>query len=194
MVKYKNFEDTSKKNNTDLSINLKQNEDRFIYLTGEINEDKAKEVVERLLELQNIDPLEKITIIINSCGGEIYSMFAITDVMDILYPPIRTICAGTSCSAAAYIFLCGKKGYRFMTKHSSLLIHQVSGGMWGTTKDVNIEIENMKYLQRQMVEEISSKSFLSKEEVEQMIDRDCYIRPEEAIKYGMCDGIIDRLI
>ena len=185
---------TSKKMQFDTVIDQQVDNNRYIYLTGDINEDKAKEVIERMLELQEIDPLEEITMIINSYGGEVYSMFAITDMMEIIIPPIKTVCVGTCCSAAAFIFLYGEKGKRFMTKHSSLLIHQVSGGMWGTTKDVNIEIENMKYLQKQMVEEISHRSALSTEEVDAMIDRDCYIKPEEAIKYEMCDGIIERLL
>ena len=75
---------TSKKMQFDTVIDQQVDNNRYIYLTGDINEDKAKEVIERMLELQEIDPLEEITMIINSYGGEVYSMFAITDMMEII--------------------------------------------------------------------------------------------------------------
>jgi ATP-dependent Clp protease, protease subunit len=167
--------------------------DRFIYINGFIDEEKSKEVIERLLELQSNDPLEEITIILNSGGGEIYSMFAITDMMDIMHTDIRTICIGSAMSAAQFIFTCGSKGKRFMTKHSSLMMHQVSGGAYGTGKDIDVQVKEIKFLQGEMIKEISTRSSLSVEEIKKFIDRDFYIRPEQAIEFGLCDDIIGRL-
>ena len=175
------------------SILSNDEKDRFIYLSGSVDEDKAKDVIEKLLELQTADPMEEITMVINSGGGDIYSMFAITDMMDNIYTPIRTICLGTAQSAAAFIFTCGTKGRRFMTKHSSLMIHQVSGGAGGTTKDIDVQVREIKFLQNEMNEEITKRSDLSKNEIEKLIDRDFYIRPQQAIEYGLCDDIIKRI-
>jgi len=175
------------------SILSNDDKDRFIYLSGNVDEDKAKDVIEKLLELQTADPLEEITMVINCGGGEIYSMFAITDMMDIMYAPIRTICLGSAMSAAAFIFTCGTKGLRFMTQHSSLMMHQVSGGAFGTTKDINVQVAEIKFLQEEMIKEISKRSELSYDQIKELIDRDCFIRPQQAIDYGFCDGIIGRL-
>jgi len=167
--------------------------DRFIYINGEINEDKAKDVIEKLLELQAADPISDITIIINSCGGEVYSMFSITDTMDVITPDIRTVCLGTSQSAAAFIFICGAIGKRYMTKHSSLMIHQVSGGVGGTSKDLDVTVKHIRSLQNDMIEEISNRSKLSIDQVKGFIDRDFYIKPEKAIEYGLCEGVLKML-
>lgn len=166
---------------------------RFIYVDGNIDEDKAKDVIERLLELQTEDPLVEVTMIINGCGGEIYSMFAITDSMDMIYPPVRTICLGTAQSASAFIFLCGEKGKRFMSPHSGLMLHQVSGGTQGTSSDIDVQVNHMRHLQKQMIGEIANRSSLDEDRVKALIDRDCHIDPERAIEFGMCDGIIERL-
>lgn len=168
--------------------------DRFIYLTGDIDEDKARDVIEKLFEMQSADPLEDITLIVNSSGGEVYSMFSITDAMDIITPPIRTVCLGTSQSAAAFIYICGTIGKRFMTRHSSLMIHQVSGGVGGTTKDIDVTVKHIKELQNEMIKEISFRSKLTVDEVKSFIDRDFYISPEQAIEYGLCEGILERLV
>jgi len=189
-----NMKPTSSSEKKNDSINLTSTEkDRFVYLNGIIDEEKSKDIIEKLLELQSKDPLEEITIIINSMGGEIYSMFAIIDIMDILLPSIRTISLGLSASASAFIFICGTIGRRFMTKHSSLMLHQASGGTHGTVKDIDVTVREIKYLQSQVVEGIANRSKLTIEEIKGLIDRDFYIRPEKAIEFGLCDGIIERL-
>jgi ATP-dependent Clp protease, protease subunit len=182
--------DKDKGKDNNLSTNDK---DRFIYLNGFIDEDKAKDIIERLLELQNNDPLDEITMIINSGGGEIYSMFAITDMMDIMHTPIRTVCLGSAMSAAQFIFTCGTPGKRYMTKHSSLMMHQVSGMAGGTVKDVDAQVDEMRYLQKEMIKEIEGRSDLTVDEIKKFINTDFYIRPEQAIEFGLCDGIIERL-
>lgn len=167
--------------------------DRFIYISGDIDEEKSKDVIEKLLELQLNDPLSEITIVVNSCGGEVYSMFSITDMMDVIRSPIRTVCVGTAQSAAAFIFICGDIGRRFMTKHSSLMIHQVSGGTGGTAKDIDVTVNHIKSLQEDMVIEMAKRSKLTTDRIRSFIDRDFYITPEKAIDYGLCEGILERL-
>jgi ATP-dependent Clp protease, protease subunit len=167
--------------------------DRFIYINGDIDEDKAKDVIEKLFEFQASDPLSDINMIINSCGGEVYSMFSITDTMDVITPDIRTVCLGTAQSAAAFIFICGTIGKRFMTKHSSLMIHQVSGGIGGTSKDMDVTVKHIRELQSDMIEEIANRSKLTLDQVRGFIDRDFYIKPKDAIEYGLCEGVLERL-
>ena len=167
--------------------------ERFIYLSGEVDEEKAKEVAEKLLEFQSKDPLDIITIIINSYGGEAHSMFAIIDMMDIITCPVRTIVVGKAMSAAAFILICGEPGMRSMSRNSQLMIHQVSGGTSGTTRDIEIEVEEHKRMQKQAIQEIVDRSSLTYDNVETLIDRDAYITPEKALEFGFCDEIIRRL-
>ncbi|HRR50089.1 MAG TPA: ATP-dependent Clp protease proteolytic subunit [Bacteroidales bacterium] len=167
--------------------------DRIIYIVGNLDENLAREVNERLLDYQAEAPLKEITLILDCYGGEVDSMFAVTDMMNIIMSPIRTICIGKAMSAAAFIFINGKKGRRFMTPHSRLMFHQISSWHGGTLADVVIDTEEIKFLQNQMVEEIAMRSKLSSKEVIKLIDRNTYLRPEEAIKLGMCDGLIKRL-
>lgn len=167
--------------------------DRCIYLTGPVGEEMAKETICLLLEFQRQDPLREVTIILDSYGGEVDSMFAITDVMEMVVTPIRTICIGKAMSAAAFIFLSGVKGRRFMTRHSRLMFHQMSSSHWGAVSDILISTNEIRFLQEQMVEDTSKRCNLKPDEVRALIDRESYIRPEDAIKMGMCDKIIDKL-
>lgn len=176
------------------SLTTQSKGNRFVYVNGEINEDKAKETVERLLELQYEDPMTEITMVVNGPGGEIYSMFAVVDAIDIISPPVRTICLGASHSASAFIFICGTEGRRFMSRHSSIMLHQVSGGTFGTVKDMKPQIEHIRELQDKMIEEMALRSNLSKEEVTKLIDRDCHISIEKAMEMGFCDGVITSLV
>jgi ATP-dependent Clp protease protease subunit len=169
--------------------------DRFIYILGEINSETARDVIAMLLDYQCSDPMREVTVILDSYGGEVDSMFAITDVMDIMITPIRTICLGKAMSAAAFLFICGTCGRRFMTKHSRLMFHQMSQmNTGGTVSDIIINTEEIKFLQGQMIEEITKRSKISSaEKVQKLIDRDTYLRPEQAIELGFCDGILTRL-
>jgi ATP-dependent Clp protease protease subunit len=143
--------------------------------------------------MQKVDPLKEITLILDSYGGEIDSMFAIVDMMEIIMPPVRTICLGKAMSAAAIIFLYGQKGRRFMTKHSRLMLHQASSFSSGTVSDIVIDTEEIKFLQEQMIHELVKRCSLKEKDIRNIIDRNTYIRPETAMKNGMCDGIIERL-
>lgn len=166
---------------------------RIIYLSGKIDEDTTRDAVHTLLKLQKEDPLSDIKLIVDSYGGLLDSMFAITDTMNLINPQVVTVCLGKAMSAGAFIFANGEKGRRFMAPHSTLMFHQVSGGTWGTTADVSIDIAEQKRLQRLMTEELANRCNLSTVEVEKLIDRDCFLSPHKAMEIGVCDDIITKL-
>lgn len=168
-------------------------DNRIIVLSGTINESITKEVIERLLELQGKSPMEEITLIIDSYGGDVDSMFAITDLMDIIIPDIKTVCIGKAMSASAFIFICGTKGKRLMTKTSRLMLHQLSGFTYGSLKDMDIQVKEARSLQEEMIKIISERSLLDIDSIKDLMDRDRYIRPDDAIEMGLCDGIITKL-
>jgi ATP-dependent Clp protease, protease subunit len=166
---------------------------RIIFISGEINEEVTRSVIHSLLRLQKDDPIQEIKLVIDSYGGYLDSMFAIADTMNLIYPEIETICIGKAMSAAAFIFVNGAKGKRYMTPHSTLMLHQASGATWGTTADIEIKIAQQRKMQELMIKELSDRSNLMVDEVRELIDRDCFLSPEDAIKIGICDGIITRL-
>jgi ATP-dependent Clp protease protease subunit len=73
------------------------------------------------------------------------------------------------------------------------MIHQVSGGVGGTTKDIDATVNHIKDLQYEMIKEIANRSKLTVDDVKKFIDRDFYITPEKAIEYGLCEGILERI-
>jgi ATP-dependent Clp protease, protease subunit len=166
--------------------------DRLIYLSGLLNEDSSRDVIEKLLDYQRKDPLLEITFILDCYGGEVDSMFAVVDMMKIVMSPIRTICVGKAMSAAALIFACGQKGRRFMTANSRLMFHQMSGWHSGPVTDVVIDVEEIKFMQDQMIQRLVEVSNMNADDIRVLIDRNTYLRPEKAIELGICDGIIDR--
>ena len=167
-----------------------KNKGRTILLSTEINDESAMMVVDALLQLQSEDPLKDITIIINSPGGEISSMFAITDMMDMISCDVRTIVLGMAASAASFIATCGTPGKRFISKNSKIMVHSVSGGAIGVIHDINIAVDEIKSLQEQMLEEYSKRTKVNKAEIKNLLERDRYLKPEEAIEMGLVDGII----
>ena len=166
---------------------------RNILLFSDIDENACLQICDGLLDLQNDDISRDITLIINSNGGQVYELFSIIDMMECVNPDIRTIVLGKAMSAGAVLAICGTKGKRFMTKNSRLMLHSVSSGTYGNIHDIKVDIEEFKRLNQQIIEIISERSNLSVKEIEDLIQRDRYILPDEAIKFGFIDGIIESI-
>lgn len=166
---------------------------RIIMLYSDIVNGISQDVNSQLLELQCQDPLKDITLIVNSYGGEIDEMFAIIDMMNIVQPDIRTIVNGKAMSAGAFVAICGTKGKRFMTENSRLMIHSVSGGSVGTVQDIKIDVAELNRANDHIINMVSQKSNLSVSEVKDLMERDRYILPKEAIEMGLIDGILTSL-
>lgn len=170
-----------------------KNKGRVILLCSEINDEAAMMVVDGLLQLQSEDPLKDITMVINSPGGDISAMFAITDMMDMISCDIRTVVLGMAASAASFIAACGTPGKRFISKNSKIMVHSVSGGAFGVIHDINIAVDEIKSLQDQMIEEYVNRTKIDREELKNLLERDRYLKPDDAIKMGLVDNIIKSL-
>lgn len=165
-------------------------ESRVLMLFGEINETSSFGVVQGLLDLQAQNPMNDITFIINSCGGQVDDLFTIIDIMNCIKPDIKTIIIGKAMSAGAYIAINGAKGKRYITENSRIMLHSLSGGTSGSFSDIQIDINEMQRLNNKIIDIVSKNSKLNKKQVEELIARDRYILPEEAIKLGLVDGIV----
>jgi ATP-dependent Clp protease, protease subunit len=164
--------------------------ERIIFLGREIDDDIANIVVAQLLFLAAEDPEADISLYVNSPGGSVYAGLAIYDAMQHVAPDVKTICFGIGMSAAAMIVAGGAAGKRLALPNAKLMIHQGSSGFRGAPTDVQIAAREVAATTRQMAEIIARHSGRDESQVLQDIDRDRFMTPEEAVAYGLIDGVL----
>ena len=164
-------------------------EDRIIYIDTEFNDYISSLVVAQLLFLSNKSE-EDITLYLNSPGGSVDSGLSIYDTMQTIPNNVKTVVTGSACSMGAFILSSGTKGYRFATPSSRIMIHMVSGGAYGTTVDVKIRLEEQQRLNNYLNERLSVHCNKKITEIEKATERDNWMTPTEAKKFGIIDDII----
>ena len=166
--------------------------ERIVFLGTEVNDEVANLICAQLLFLEAEDPEKEISLYVNSPGGSAYAGMAIYDAIQHVRPDVKTICVGMSMSAAAMILCGGAPGKRFALPNSKMMIHQGSAGFRGTPTDIDIHAKEVLSMTRRMAEIIARHSGRDVEQVMQDIDRDRFMSPEEAVQYGLIDGVISR--
>jgi ATP-dependent Clp protease, protease subunit len=166
--------------------------DRIIILGSEIYEDVANIVVAELLFLEAEDPEKDIHFYINSPGGLVTAGLAIYDTMQYIKPDIVTICVGQAASMAAVLLAAGTKGKRFALPHSRIMIHQPLGGAQGQATDIEIQAKEILRIRDMLNQILSEHTGQPIERVRKDTDRDFYMSPEEALEYGIIDGILKK--
>lgn len=169
-------------------------EQRKIFLWGGVHDESAEKVVNRLLYLEATDPGKEIFFYINSPGGVVTSGMVIYDVMKMISSPVTTICMGLAASMGSILLSGGTKGKRLIWPNGRVMIHQPSlGGMYGQATDIEItgnEILKVKQMSARVLAENCGKTY---EQVMKDFDRDYWMNAEEAVKYGIVDGIASKL-
>lgn len=168
-------------------------EQRKVFLWGPVDDKSAKDITNRLLYLDAIDPGKEITFYINSPGGVITSGMVIYDTMQMISSPVSTVCMGMAASMGSILLSGGKKGKRFIFPHGEVMIHQPSGGGQGTSADLEImaiQILKAKQLGARILAENCGQSY---EKVMEDFDRDYWMDAKESIGYGIVDNIIEKL-
>jgi ATP-dependent Clp protease protease subunit len=168
-------------------------EQRKVFLWGEVHDKSAREITNRLLYLDAMDPGKEITFYINSPGGVITSGMVIYDTMQMISSPISTVCMGMAASMGSILLSGGKKGRRFIFPHGEVMIHQPSGGGQGTSADLEImavQIQKAKDLGAKILAENCGKTV---EKIMEDFDRDYWMDAEESKKYGIVDAVINKL-
>lgn len=163
---------------------------RSIMVFKQINEDLTKEFVTKLIDLESKDPEKDIKVFINSPGGYVTSLFCMLDSMDLVKPDISTYCIGEAASAASVLLMSGTKGKRYITKHSRILLHQLSSGALGHITDVKISVEEAERLNNILMDIIIERSKIKRKELKRLIERDCWLSAKEALEYGLVDKIL----
>ena len=169
--------------------------DRIIFLGEEVNSTSAGLVIAQLLFLESEDPEKEIYLYINSPGGSITDGMGIVDTMNYISCPVSTICVGMAASMGAVLLASGEKGKRFATPNSEILIHQPligGGGLSGQTTEIKIHADHMVKTREKLNKLLSDRTGQSLETIQRDTERDNYMTAEEALKYGLIDGIMDK--
>ena len=164
--------------------------DRIIFLGEEVNDVSAGLIVSQLLFLEAEDPGKDIQLYINSPGGSVTAGMAIYDTMQYIKCDIETICIGMAASMGAFLLAGGAKGKRFALPHSTIMIHQPSGGAQGQATEIQIVADHIAQTKRTLNELLAANTGQPIEVVERDTDRDNYMTAEEAKAYGLIDGVV----
>ena len=164
--------------------------DRIIFLGEEVNDVSAGLFVSQLLFLEAEDPGKDIQLYINSPGGSVTAGMAIYDTMQYIKCDVSTICLGMAASMGAFLLAGGAKGKRFALPHSTIMIHQPSGGAQGQATEIQIVADHIAQTKRTLNELLAANTGQPIEVVERDTDRDNYMTAEEAKAYGLIDGVV----
>lgn len=168
-------------------------EQRKLFLWGVVDDKSAKDITNRLLYLEAIEPGKEITFYINSPGGVITSGMVIYDTMKMISSPVSTVCMGMAASMGSILLSGGEKGKRFIYPHGEVMIHQPSGGGQGTSADLEImavQILKAKQLGAQILADNCGQTY---DKVMEDFDRDFWMDAKESKEYGIVDGILTKL-
>lgn len=166
--------------------------DRIIFLGMGIDDNIANIIVAQLLFLESADAKKDIILYINSPGGSVYAGLGIYDTMQYIKPDVATICTSLAASMGAVLLCAGAPGKRSALNHSRIMIHQPSGGVQGTSSDMEISLKQTLILRKELYDIIAHHSGQTFEKVEKDSDRDYWMKSDEAKEYGLIDEVLKR--
>ena len=167
-------------------------QERIIFLGSDIDDNVANVVMAQMLHLDAEDSEKDIQLYINSPGGSVTSALAIYDTMQFIKSPVSSICIGQAASAAAVLLLAGEKGKRYSLPHARILLHQPSGGVQGTSMDVEIQTREIVRLRKLLNEIISKHTGQELKKIEKDTERDFILTAADAKTYGIIDEVIEK--
>ncbi len=169
--------------------------DRIIFLGEDVNPTSASLVIAQLLFLESEDPDKEIFLYINSPGGSITDGMGIVDTMNYIKCPVSTMCIGLAASMGSVLLASGEKGKRFATPNSEILIHQplIGGnGIAGQTTEIKIHADHMIKTREKLNQLLSQKTGQPIEVINRDTERDHWMTAQEALEYGLIDGILEK--
>ena len=166
--------------------------DRIIMVSGEVTDDMASAVIAQLLFLDAQDSEKDIYMYINSPGGSVSAGLAIVDAMNFVSADVQTIVMGMAASMASIFATSGAKGKRFALPHSEIMIHQPLGGAQGQSTEIQIAAEHILRTRKLINEMLAKGSGQPIEKINQDTERDNFMTAQEAVDYGLIDGIMEK--
>lgn len=167
-------------------------QNRTIFLTKPITDEYAADIVQQLMYLASVSS-DDITLVISSPGGSVTAGLAILDAMRGISCDVSTICSGSAASMGAFLLAAGTKGKRYAMPHAEIMLHQVMGGVQGQAIDVEIAANRITRMKRTLNTLLSEFTGHSPEQIQRDTDRDFFMTAQEAVSYGVVDGIRDML-
>jgi ATP-dependent Clp protease protease subunit len=164
--------------------------DRIIFLGYPISDEVANIVTAQLLFLESTDRSKDIQMYINSPGGSVHAGLGMYDTMQFISPDVATICIGIAASMAQVLMCAGTKGKRTALKHSRIMMHQPSAGAGGQASDIEITVNQIRTLKKELYEIIALHTGQSVDKVAQDCDRDKWLTAIEAKEYGLVDEVL----
>jgi len=164
--------------------------ERIVFLGGPIDDPLANTIIAQLLFLEHQDPKKDILLYINSPGGSVTSTLAIYDTIQYVKCDVSSLCLGMAASGAAVILAAGKKGKRFALPNAEILLHQVMGEAGGQATEIEIAAKQILRVKRQLNQILAKHTGQPISKIAKETDRDFWLTPEEAKKYGIVDEII----
>ena len=165
--------------------------ERVIFLTGPVEDYGANLIVAQMLYLEAENPDKDIHLYINSPGGSVTAGLSIYDTMQFIKPDVSTLCIGQAASMGAVLLCGGAEGKRQALPNSRVMIHQVLGGFQGQASDIEIHTQEILSIKKKLNEILANHSGQKVEKIVKDSDRDNFMSPDQAVKYGLIDAVVD---
>ena len=165
--------------------------ERVIFLTGPVEDYGANLIVAQMLYLEAENPDKDIHLYITSPGGSVTAGLSIYDTMQFIKPDVSTLCIGQAASMGAVLLTGGAKGKRQALPNSRVMIHQVLGGFQGQASDIEIHTKEILSIKKKLNEILANHSGQKVDKIAKDSDRDNFMSPDEAVKYGLIDAVVD---
>jgi len=164
--------------------------ERIIFVSGPIHDAISSLIVAQLLFLESDNPKKEISMYINSPGGVVTSGLSIYDSMRYIRPAVSTLVLGQAASMGSLLLAAGQKGLRFALPNSRVMLHQPSGGFQGTASDILLHAQEISHLKKRLNKIYAEHTGQKTSIVEKALDRDNFMTPEECIKWGLIDKVV----
>ena len=168
--------------------------ERIIFLTGPINDTVASLATAQMLFLESENSKKEIYLYINSPGGLVTAGLGVYDTMQYIKPPVSTLCIGQAASMGSFLLAAGEKGKRFSLPNSRIMVHQPSAGFQGQATDIEIHANEVLALKKRLNEIYSKHTGQSIEDIKKALERDNFMTPESAKKFGLIDQVVEKRI
>lgn len=166
--------------------------ERIIFLTGQVHDGVASLISAQLLFLESENPTKDISFYINSPGGVVTSGMSIYDTMQYIRPDVSTVVVGQAASMGSLLLAAGAAGKRYSLPNSRVMVHQPSGGFQGQTTDIEIHAKEMLAVRQRLNEIYAHHTGQDLDTIENAMERDKFLTPEEAKDFGLIDEVVDK--
>lgn len=164
--------------------------ERIIFVSGPVHDGMSTLICAQLLFLEAENPTKDISMYINSPGGVVTSGLSIYDTMQYIRPRVSTLVVGQAASMGSLLLAAGEKGLRYSLPNSRVMVHQPSGGFQGQATDILIHARETEKLKRRLNEIYVQHTGRALSEVEEALERDRFMAPDEAKEWGLIDEVL----